>query len=63
MSEPQTITVRELIAEISGAIAVMARGNPHRTLLIRCGRALIELAGRTHTQDDPVLVKSQVTIQ
>lgn len=63
MSEPQTITVRELLAEINEAIRHMARTNPHRSLLIRCGRALIELAGRTHTQDDPVLVKAQETIQ
>lgn len=63
MSEP-TITVRDLIQRINGALAKMKKTNPHRALLIHCGRALVELASRTHTPaDEPVLYKPVETIQ
>jgi hypothetical protein len=60
----QTITVRDLIRRINVALQTMSHANPHRALLIHCGKALVELATRTGTPDDaPILHKSEETVQ
>lgn len=59
----QTITVRELIAQINVAIQVMSRHNPHRALLIHCGKALVELASRTGTPPEAPVLKAEEVLQ
>lgn len=51
MIEKKTATVIDLLRDIDAARARMSVGNPHKTLLYRCGAAVIELAQRANAME------------
>lgn len=60
----KTVTVRDLILDLQTAIAHMSVTNPNRALLTRCGKTILELAIRTHTDHDEPIYREEVeTVQ
>lgn len=51
MSDQKTATVLDILRDIDAARARMSVSNPHRTLLFRCGAAVIELAQRANARE------------
>lgn len=46
-----TVKVVDILREIDAATARMSKTNPHRTVLLQCGAAIIELAQRANGID------------